>query len=817
MRIGLDLLATQSPHHAHRGIGRFARGLIDALVDVAGTEHELVSYVYSDLRRDLLPAVPEASIRLVAADGPSIVPVTDRLVRENPDRLDAYLVVSPVEWWGRYVPPSRTAGGPLCASVVHDLIPLLWQDEPGEPRLPASYVRSIAELRRYDVLLTNSEATRRDCLRILELPETKVVTIGGGCDRELFSAPTTLEPGSEERAELKALGIDRPFLVNVSGMDERKNVYGVVEAFARLPQQLRRRHQLVLAFQICDDDRERLTRYAAAKGVAESVVIAGHVSDADLVLLLRRCAVFVLISKYEGFGLPILEAMRCGAPVITANNSSQPEVAGDGGLIVNAADPSDAADAMKRLLSDPVLAATLRRNAARRADQQTWEGAARRTLDALIEKHAGCARSDSLAPRSSRVDRPRLAFFSPMPPQKSGVADYADNLFRELRKHYAVDVFYDGACTPDVVWSDLADRCCDATLFERMRPHRDYHGIVYQMGNSRYHRFLYPHLLAHRGVTTLHDFCLGGFHLWYGHEIGRQRDYFAERLAESVPEHAAELLGLLDTHGQDPERVITACARRGAYMNRMVFERSKAVVVHSPWCVDRLRESAPDLVDKSIVIVHGARPERTTAAERAAIRARFSMPEDALIVAAFGFIHPDKMSGEALSAFRAVATNDPRALFVFVGQDADAGYTRSATERLGLVDRVRFLGRQDAENFARLAAVTDIGFNLRRPPTNGETSGALLNLLRWGVPTIVTDVGTFSDYPDDVVRKVKWQAEGQAGLDRALRELAESPERRAALGDAAWEHVRKEHDWARVAEQYIEVIERSRRRTTAAA
>ncbi len=147
-------------------------------------------------------------------------------------------------------------------------------------------------------------------------------------------------------------------------------------------------------------------------------------------------------------------------------------------------------------------------------------------------------------------------------------------------------------------------------------------------------------------------------------------------------------------------------------------------------------------------------------------------------------------------------------MFVFVGEDADGGLVRSHADALGLRDRVRFLGRQTLADFVDLAAVTDLGVNLRRPPTNGETSAALLNLLASGIPTLVTDVGTFSNFPGDVVRKVRWESEGLDGLRRAMHELATDPQAREAQGRATWEYVRAHHEWPHVAKMYVEVIER---------
>jgi len=239
-----------------------------------------------------------------------------------------------------------------------------------------------------------------------------------------------------------------------------------------------------------------------------------------------------------------------------------------------------------------------------------------------------------------------------------------------------------------------------------------------------------------------------------------------------------------------------------------VLDASQRMVVHSPWCESKIREGSPSYAGKVLVIPHGIHPKRTDGARRAAVRDRFRLPQDALIVASFGFVHPDKMSPQALDAFAEVARDDAKALFVFVGEEADDGEVRRHASSLGLDGRVRFLGRQPADAFAALITVTDVGVNLRMPPTNGETSGALLNLLAAGVPTVVTDVATFSDYPADVVRKVRWETDGAPGLLRAIRGLATDRDAREALGRAAWDYVDEYHEWSRVGTLYVEAIER---------
>ena len=329
------------------------------------------------------------------------------------------------------------------------------------------------------------------------------------------------------------------------------------------------------------------------------------------------------------------------------------------------------------------------------------------------------------------------------------------------------------------------------------------------MGNSRFHQYFYPLMLRLPGVVTLHDFCLAGFHQAYNRLFGVRGDHFVSELEHGHAGRYDDVLPLLKIKPVPTEDVTRACAERGLWVNRRVFEAAEAVIVHSPWCVERAREQAADLADKAVVVPMGTTLGTISDERKRAIRDRFNLPQEALIVASFGYIHPDKMNVEAVEAFASVARAEPRAIKVFVGAEADGGVAREAAERAGVADRVRFLGRRSLEEFHDLAAITDIGVNLRRPPTNGETSAALLDLLRWGVPTLVTDVATFADYADAIVAKVRWPDAGIAGLGEIMRSLALDEGRRAALRRAALEAVRRDHQWSNVAGKYAEVIERA--------
>jgi glycosyltransferase involved in cell wall biosynthesis len=382
-------------------------------------------------------------------------------------------------------------------------------------------------------------------------------------------------------------------------------------------------------------------------------------------------------------------------------------------------------------------------------------------------------------------------------------------LLDELRQRYTIDLYHDSGYLPYIGLRSSEFGCYNYRLFEGNARVLGYHALVYQMGNSHFHGYMYDILLRHPGIVTLHDLCLVHFHQWYARQPGVDGDthirteceaYFGadtdDDLSSLVVDASGGMLGML-----------AACIPRGYHVNGRIFESANAVIVHSPWCIEQVRNRFPKHLDKTFLVAFGATAVDPSLEQRRALRARLQLPSNALIVASLGLIHPAKMNADTITSFAPLAADIPEALLIFAGNELDFGEARRKVDELGLQRRVRFLGHYPGD-LAELASVVDIGVCLRRPPTFGETSAALIDLLRLGVPTIVSDVGTFSGYPDSVVCKHRMDADGTTGLTRALRELAEDRPRREALGRAAWRYIQQNNAWSDAADSYAEIIER---------
>lgn len=606
MRFGLEIFGTQPPGR-RRGVGRYQRNLASALL-ARDDGHEFVLYAEEGPATADLSTTPGSSVRSVRPS-PSLGAAVARLVRENPDALDILVFTNPLELTPGFDVPARPFGPrvPRLAAVVYDLIPLIFQDGylrawPGRS-YAWRYLWALERLRSYDVLLTISEATRGDVLRLLNVPPERVVTIGAAGDDRASAFSPEDDPGDPDH--LRSLGITRPFVFSTAASDPRKNLSGLLASLAMLPAVIHDTYQFVVATGLPGPELEPVRRQAEELGIPrEALVLTGHVDEPALRALYRRCSAFVFPSLYEGFGLPLLEAMRSGAAVVAGDNSSQPEVAGDAALLVDTADPSALSRAVVRVLTDAKLAASLRARGRARADQFSWDVVAAKTGEALARLHKSSLTDfyKVRTPYATKASvRHRIAFVFPLPPHQSRVANYAEPLVDELGRRYAIDLFHDAYEYPPARFRSRECGVYDHRLFNRIAQWRSYSSIVYQMGNSLAHMFVYDMLMKCMGVVALHDLNLTSFHYERTMLGERGLDSFRRELTYCHPERFDEFELILSRWSTAPADMVAELADRGFDMLRRVVEQAEAVIVHSRRAVERLERIGPEIAAKTFV------------------------------------------------------------------------------------------------------------------------------------------------------------------------------------------------------------------------
>ena len=357
----------------------------------------------------------------------------------------------------------------------------------------------------------------------------------------------------------------------------------------------------------------------------------------------------------------------------------------------------------------------------------------------------------------------RIAFFSPLPPARSGIADYSAALLGPLRTMAEVDAF-----------TDKPDR------FDAAR----YDACIFQIGNNPYHAAAYEMAMEHPGIVVMHE---ANLHHLIAELTIRRGDWDAYLREVEYNGGRAALdyaLKYVRTLARGPDY-------DGIPMVKRLLERSRGAIVHSDFVGDALRSAGYE--GPIARIWHGAwdsEPQRMSG------RARLGLDEVTPLIGIFGFLKPYKRIAEALRAFRRLTRVEPRAKMILVGE-------MHPDLRVDLDDNVRVTGYVPAEEMNLYLGACDVVLNLRYP-TVGESSGTLLRALSMGVATVVSDVGSFREYPDDVVLKAPVDETEEEVLFEYLNLLISRPHLAREMGARAREWVRRECSWEITARRYLD-------------
>jgi glycosyltransferase involved in cell wall biosynthesis len=786
MRIVIDLQGAQSESR-WRGIGRYSLALALGVARNAGS-HEVwlvlnaaLGAAIEDLRQAFAGLVPAERIRVFD----TVVPTAEmhaancprarasELMREyaiaqlNPD---AVLVTSLFEGYvdDSIVSVGRFADGAATAVVLYDLIPFLRPDfYLRQPEQRRYYDGKIDSLRRAGLLLAISDYSRQEAIDALGLAPGNVVAISTAVDDIFHPAP--LEPAHLEALRAR-YGITRAALMYApGGFDARKNLVGLIQAYARLSAPLRAAHQLVIAGKVNEGERRHLEEAAREAGLsADDLVLTGYVSDQDLIDLYRSVALFVFPSLHEGFGLPALEAMACGAPVIGADNTSIPEVIGNPEAMFDARDPAAIAAKIEQVLGDPAQLARLREHGAVQSRKFSWDASAKKAIAAL-EAHAAAR---AAAPAVTSQDKPRIAFLSPLPPERTGVADYAVRVLPTLLPWFDVELIV--AQEKVELPADLAHLPQHPVAFLDQHPER-YRHIVYQFGNSPFHGHMPALLQRHPGVVVLHDFFLSSM-LSY------------EQITGAMP--GVWTKSLLHAHGYAAVQASlapggTERAKEDYPCNLEILQDASHVIVHSAYARRLAREWIGPLAgdDWSDAQLPRALPAVN---DRAGARRALGIADDAFVVCNFGFIAPTKRCLELLQAWLASSLHrDAACHLVFVGANHGGDYGQAMTALIEAegAGRVRISGWTSDDDYFRYLQAADLGVQLRTS-SRGETSGTVLDCMIHGLPVIINANGAMAEFPIDAAWMLADEFT-QDALVEALETLHGDAARRRALGSAA--------------------------------
>ena len=403
MRIVIDLQGIQSASK-YRGIGRYTYSLICKMLpllkdqDVWVMLNENFLDALQQTREDLEKFLPKEKI--VTCKTP--IPVS-RSHKENIDRADVsdmireqfISLLSPdllflTTLFEGYNDNSVTSIKKLTQElktvvILYDLIPLVNEKEYLQNELYKDfYYKKLESLKKADGYLAISDYSKKEAIDVLNLESSKILNISTAVEDEFL--PVTM-PRNDVVNFLNHYKIKQKFVLYVpGGFDHRKNCQRLIKAYSNLTGSTRANHQLVIASKITDKIKENLLKIAKEAGLAEDEFrLLGYVPDADLKTLYSLCTLFVFPSTHEGFGLPVLEAMYCGAAVIGSNRTSIPEVIGNEDALFDPYSLSDMTQKMQEALNSPEFLTQLKIRSNEQKNRFSWENSAQKAVSFLLD------------------------------------------------------------------------------------------------------------------------------------------------------------------------------------------------------------------------------------------------------------------------------------------------------------------------------------------------------------------------------------------------------------------------------------------------
>ena len=826
-RIVIDMQGAQSTGSRNRGIGRYTRSLVAALLR-QDTKHQIV-LVFNGYFADTISEIsiecgvllsPE-SLCVWHAEGFE-TPITQEhspwrvaaeltyeafLLSHEPDLI---LVTSLFE--GLTDPTVTSIHGyqvdvPV-AVVLYDLIPYTNPVPYLEnPLVKAWYLEKVQHLKRADLLLSISEYSRQEAIEAIGFDTRRVVNIATDADAHFKKV---LQSPQQAAAVRQSFGLLGDFVMYTGGADYRKNIEGLIKAYAKMPADVRLKTQLAIVCAMPDLTQEHLVHLATTLGLDRTeVVFTGYVSEADLNALYNLCSLFVFPSFQEGFGLPALEAIRCGAPVIGSNRSSIPEVIGWTEALFDPYSVDSIADLMKRALTDQAFRTALKQRQSAHVAQFSWDDSAKRALSAIEselaarvlakqeEKETGIGKTTTSAAGVAVHNKPKLAFFSPLPPSKSGIADYSAMLLPALTDYYDIDVIVQ---QDEVVSDDSISKNISIRSLQWFEEHfEQFDRVVYQFGNSTFHQHMFEWLEKIPGVVVLHDFFLSGILAHkelHGHAAcAWTRSLYSSHGYQAVYDRFAQP-DLSQTIWRYPANLDVLQQALGTIVHT---EHSRAMA--KQWYGQRHFD---DWQIVPLVRSHGKQ------LDKAAAKRALGFADTDLVVCSFGMINPTKLNQETLSAWQASAiASEAHAHLIFVGENDPGPYGAELLRRVQgnqTASRVSITGWLEPARYTTYLNAADMAIQLRTK-SRGETSAAVLDCMNYGIATIANAHGSMQALDDSAVKIIPDQFE-IAELAQAITQFQLDPTLRQSYGNQARSIIAQHHTPEACARGYFEAIER---------
>jgi glycosyltransferase involved in cell wall biosynthesis len=672
--------------------------------------------------------------------------------------------------------------------TLYDLIPLIYKDiYLSDENVKKWYFNKLKLIYEADLLLAISDATREDAINILGISPSKVVNISGAIDEEKFYKMDAIEKDKNKNI-LKKYSITQPYIMYTGGIDFRKNIESSIKAFAKIETQNFNDYQYVIVCKISDIERNNFEKLLKKLNVKkDKVIFTGFVSDQELNFLYNASSLFIFPSIYEGFGLPVLEAMTCGKRVIGSNISSVPEIIGRDDCMFDPTDIEDITNRIDYILNNEHLKEELEEYFYKRSKQFSWNKSAKITVDAY---------SELKKQKGENIRKIKVAFFSPLPNKRSGISDYSLELLPFISKYFDLDIYVDDY----EVENDYIINNFNIYSYKEFELRKEkYENIIYQFGNSQYHEYMYDIALNNPGIIVLHDFFLSGLVQFIANKRNDPQ-FFFDNLKYSHGKVGDEYFDKIMSHEIDVVETI-----KHLPINKRIIDSAKAILVHSSYAkglFEKYYNNSENVYEIKQLI---KTPSRKMIDTKNKNKKLLGFQSDDIVISAFGHITDTKQYDFILNLFEEESIFNNKSInLVFVGDFISDIYKNKINNLIKKYKftRVKITGFVSDELYQEYLLASDIGINLR-VDSRGETSRALLMNMAYALPTIINDYASFSELPDETTSKVELNSKTDFALK--LNKLIENQQFREKMAVDAYEYICKEHNIDAIAEKYYDI------------
>lgn len=397
MKIGIDLKPF-STGSKYRGIGMYVRNLLKELLKIDNDYEYHFINLYEKYDGD--PMMDNRCHLYQYYMGPKVVDVgehqlfldksTQTIIKAavshfiEKSQIDAMLFTSPNEYGGMY--EASWFDGIFKMAILYDMIPLNFPQQClFNEKYKKDYYRSLNFLKQMDLLFAISQSAKDDAVKFLNIPAEKIVVVYAGIDADYHCI-------SDIKTEIvkKKFNIKSSFMMFAGGIDFKKNIEDIIIAFSKCGKTITNKYQLVIVGKTDESVIEKYYQIANDKGIRNKVICTGFISQEDLVALYNTTDMLIFPSLYEGFGLPVIEAMACGAKVVTSNCSSLKEIARGHATLVDPKSVRSICEGIKWVVNHPREADKMAKDSVEYALSFTWENVAKKvvsTIDQICHKN----------------------------------------------------------------------------------------------------------------------------------------------------------------------------------------------------------------------------------------------------------------------------------------------------------------------------------------------------------------------------------------------------------------------------------------------